>query len=272
MNDIVFPIVLTFSYYAAIAIYVLGIQKHMSVPRMTEKFVITDQQNVLTAVVQFILSIAIAQTLGLVSGMIFIACSLVLSLSLLFLLEVSSLASPRSILLQTLGISIPVIHLSYVSILAAGLLLALSVEPEESQSYVKRYDRHISRLTKRYKKMFDKYFSREDKFIADAALAILIMEVLCRPRLFRLMENYLKKTIYSSVPMSTGIMQITSPKLLSDSQSVKLGIAHIKMLDKKYAKASDDYARMRAIAVAYNGDGWYGDYVMPIYEYVSSTP
>ncbi len=266
----IFPLLLVVAYYAIVILYVLCIQRHLSVPRMTEKFIITDQQGWLTVLAQLGLSVAISYWIGQLGVIVIVCTAFVLSLAIFVIMEVYRLVSLRSVILQVIGMSIPAFMLSPLGVIFAGIILAFSIDSKESPTYIRRYKRYIAHLKHRYEAKFGKYFALEDKYIADVSLSILLVEVLCRPWIFRVLEWIVKKTVYRSQPMSTGIMQVMSPTLLSDGQSVVLGIAHVKKLNIhcKQQGLRDEYERAHMIAAKYNGDSWYGDYLSPIYYFV----
>lgn len=263
-------VLVLFGYYVSIVVYVLGVQMHLSVPRMTSKFIITDQQNWRMALVQ--LCLAITAPYFFDPSIILVAAFTALSFSLvlLALLEVLSLASPMSLLLQFAGLVMPTFIPGLPGDCLAIVLLSMSIDSKESAAYIRRYDRHILRLYRIYSERYGHYFAAQPKYIADVAMAILIVEILCRPKLFRLLETFAKATIYRSRPMSTGIMQVIANTSLSDGESIVLGIKYIKKLNNRFRKEGDKdhYRRAKRIASAYNGDDEYGEYFAPIYYYV----
>lgn len=123
---------------------------------------------------------------------------------------------------------------------------------------IRRYDEFY----KKYKHELTDLFET-DKTLRTILFSIMIVEDMNRPKLFRFIEHIL---FSSGLIKSTGIMQVTSDKYLSDKESVVQAQQIIVKLAKTHKKYTvDPYSLVWSISLDYNPDNRYAESVKGIF-------
>ncbi len=260
------------AYYVSIIVYVLAIQMHLSVTRITSKLPITDSTSWASALLQFILAISLAHITTSSNVIILVLLSCLASLFIVAVFELWTMLSPPMIILQMVGIAFPAVAPGPVGIIGAIIALSLSITPEPARIHTARYDKLVAKLVDRYSRRYQPLLKKESVIVGEITIAIIVTEVLSRPVVFRQLERIAKRTFMREKMMSTGIMQVTSSKALSDDESVEKGIALVHELRQQAMKAGITNPKdlVYEITKEYNGSKWYANYLMPIYEYIHS--
>jgi hypothetical protein len=125
-----------------------------------------------------------------------------------------------------------------------------SVENERKKRFLlKRY----SGLNKNYFRLLSPTF-KNDKFLKTIFFSIMITEDVNRPPIFRLFERLL---FFTGMIKTTGIMQVTSNKMLTDKESIILAEKIILNSYKKHFNTHDsDLWIASKIASDYNAAGY----------------
>lgn len=129
-----------------------------------------------------------------------------------------------------------------------------------SPNYSIEYHRKKRFLLNRYEKLskkYDSFLTKEFKtndFLRLVFYSIMITEDINRPKFFRLVERLM---FFTKMIKTTGIMQVTNKKLLTDEVSIKLAQKIILSSFSKHKKeAKSDYELAGLIATDYNGGGY----------------
>lgn len=259
-------------YIFFVLFYTLVVRLDLAVPKITSKLPLTDQPTWHNFVPQLLFAFVSSLILEPLEAVVLISIAITASLLLLLLFEVFGFASKMSISLQVIGLLLVAAYPAQYIFAMSAAMLAMARLVNTAARHANRYDKRVARLVKSYRKRLNKDIPQEASFIFDVALSIMVVEALSRPKVFRLGEKIAKKTFYQNVPMSTGIMQVTSKKLLTDSESIKKALRIIRRLDKQCKTRGISRHQEKAFRIAsqYNGDEKYAEYLMPIYNYISS--
>lgn len=144
-------------------------------------------------------------------------------------------------------------------------------------------------LRRRTRKLYQKYgafvrnvfsqnldediFSEKEFFLVRLFFSIMIVEDINRPYLIRKFETFIHHTFRRNVPMTVGIMQVTSTKPLNDKESIIEAVKFfIRILKEKLEEtngnpAIDDYSIECAIVDSYNRND---DYFSEV-DFISET-
>lgn len=115
-------------------------------------------------------------------------------------------------------------------------------------------------------KKFWHLLSRESKLIRDITLSIMIFENYQRPPIARFAERLFSRI---GLANTTGIMQVTSDKALTDEESIKLSIDKFNKLKADSKETEEIISRL---IKSHNNGQVYMDEILTIYQIVSSIP
>jgi len=142
----------------------------------------------------------------------------------------------------------------------------------------KRKDNYLKSRYKYFKENYGKLIQgmTENEILETIVYSILIYEDFNRPKITRHIENF--KFKITKKPHTLGVMQVKTDKLISDSESVKLGTLKILNAYKKYLENPTeteskyfDYFAIDYIISDYNGSISYNTEVNTITEIIKST-
>lgn len=130
----------------------------------------------------------------------------------------------------------------------------------------KAQQHHVTNLYKKYQKRYSAHL--EEAFQKDVQLrrlffAILVTEDLNRPLVFRTFERLFFRFGFIN---TTGIMQVTSPRKLSDRKSVELAQNMILgSYNNHRVNEKIEYMLVRAVAFDYNNGDFYRELIVDTY-------
>ncbi len=124
----------------------------------------------------------------------------------------------------------------------------------------------------KYKRKYTNIITKEiieDPLLKKIFFTIMVVEEMNRPSVFRLFERL---AFFTGKIKTTGLMQVTSPKYLSNEESIILAQKIvIDAYNESEAKEYELSAMVRHVAYAYNPSEFYSDLIENAYDYISSV-
>lgn len=141
-----------------------------------------------------------------------------------------------------------------------------------SPNYSIEFDRKEKFIHKTYKQLKTRYQNtlsrnfQENNYLQKLLYSIMITETINRPPFIRLMENLV---FFTGKVKTTGIMQVTSKKKLSDKESIKLAEKIIQdSYQKHFSRKINEYDLVRKVAADYNPGNYDGE-IVENYRYIN---